>query len=500
MTTSKVSKVLLKRGNTAQNNAYTGVYGELSIDMEANNLRIHDGVLAGGNIVSGAGGSSYTDSNVNAYLTSFDGNIIPSANVLYSLGSTTHWWKDLYLSGNTIHIGGATLSVVGGEIQTSVPISANLTATNITVQGTRIEFASGGYIEESEVLDGSLQPAGYYGIALNSSDDGIISMNALDSNAAVTSSVFVTNVAVQLNVANSIQGGSAHIWYFDNVGGVTFPDSSTQTTAFTGFSGYATDASVTAANIGMKGYVDNAVATSGYSNVQVATYLPTYTGNISAGNITVNTGAYKLGTAAAKISTDDNTSILLTPDTGANALAGVKIGGSGYLLGPNGSRNITLNYGGGSGVVGLQANVTVGTASTSTLTVNGNTVTGNLSATGSITTSGINGKIGYSSGGYVVQSGNASGVVLNTISGNIKLDSVSISTNGTHTVALTNNKLDANDIILVQVQGTEGLDLLTGAYYLTTSTALIYLRNISGSSIGPIAPMLKFIIVKAPGA
>lgn len=161
------------------------------------------------------------------------GNLVPGANVTYSLGSPTAQWKDLYLSGNTIFIGGAQLSVSGGAIQSSLPIAANVTATNITVQGTRIEFASGGYIEESEVFDANAVPLGYYGIALNSSDDGVISMNALDSNAAATSSVFVTNVAVQINVANSIQGGDPQVWYFDNEGGVTFPDATTQTTAYT---------------------------------------------------------------------------------------------------------------------------------------------------------------------------------------------------------------------------------------------------------------------------
>jgi hypothetical protein len=191
------------------------------------------------------------------------GNLIPSANVTYSLGNITHQWKELWVSGNTIHIGGATLSVANGAVQSSLPIAANVTATNITVQGTRIEFASGGYIEESEVLDETLTPAGYYGIALNSSDDGVISMNALDSNAAVTSSVFVTNVAVQLNVANSISGGTAHVWYFDNTGAVTFPDNTVQTTAFTGDT---------------------------YSNVQVQSYLTTngYTNTVNTAAISAN--------------------------------------------------------------------------------------------------------------------------------------------------------------------------------------------------------------------
>jgi len=39
------------------------------------------------------------------------GNILPKANVTYNLGSPTLSWKDLYLSGNTIHLGGAQISV-----------------------------------------------------------------------------------------------------------------------------------------------------------------------------------------------------------------------------------------------------------------------------------------------------------------------------------------------------------------------------------------------------
>ena len=121
----QITKVLLKRGNTIQNNSYRGVYGELSIDMEANALRIHDGVVAGGNVVSGSGGSgSYANSNVKSYLTSFDGNILPSANVTYSLGSSTRQWKDLWVSNNTIYIN-------------SIPLSINNNG-NLTINGNEI--------------------------------------------------------------------------------------------------------------------------------------------------------------------------------------------------------------------------------------------------------------------------------------------------------------------------------------------------------------------------
>ena len=47
------------------------------------------------------------------------GNIIPSANLTYNLGSPTRRFKDLYLSGNTINLGGALLSASGNSVSIS---------------------------------------------------------------------------------------------------------------------------------------------------------------------------------------------------------------------------------------------------------------------------------------------------------------------------------------------------------------------------------------------
>ena len=38
----------LYRGTTAQNNAYTGPAGEITMDTSTNKLRLHDGSTAGG--------------------------------------------------------------------------------------------------------------------------------------------------------------------------------------------------------------------------------------------------------------------------------------------------------------------------------------------------------------------------------------------------------------------------------------------------------------------
>ena len=54
---TKIRTLQLYRGTTAQNNAYTGSAGELTMDTTTNELRLHDGSTAGGHII-GSGGSS----------------------------------------------------------------------------------------------------------------------------------------------------------------------------------------------------------------------------------------------------------------------------------------------------------------------------------------------------------------------------------------------------------------------------------------------------------
>ena len=43
-----IKKVLFRRGNTIQNDNYVGVLGEVSVDIQANTLRVHNGNTAGG--------------------------------------------------------------------------------------------------------------------------------------------------------------------------------------------------------------------------------------------------------------------------------------------------------------------------------------------------------------------------------------------------------------------------------------------------------------------
>jgi hypothetical protein len=49
------TQLQFRRGTTAQNNGFTGAAGEISIDTDSKNLRIHDGSLAGGYEILPAG-------------------------------------------------------------------------------------------------------------------------------------------------------------------------------------------------------------------------------------------------------------------------------------------------------------------------------------------------------------------------------------------------------------------------------------------------------------
>lgn len=63
----------------------------------------------------------YTQTQTGQDLASVTTNIVPASNVTYSLGTANNAWSDLYVSGNTIHLGVTQLSVTAeGQLTTTV--------------------------------------------------------------------------------------------------------------------------------------------------------------------------------------------------------------------------------------------------------------------------------------------------------------------------------------------------------------------------------------------
>jgi hypothetical protein len=103
------------------------------------------GVLVSG-IITSVGGSTGAISNamIATALTGLNisvGNLIPSGNLIQSLGSPTNQFKDLYLANSTIFLGGLQLSDNAGSLSVVTQGgggAGDLTAGNVTITGNLI--------------------------------------------------------------------------------------------------------------------------------------------------------------------------------------------------------------------------------------------------------------------------------------------------------------------------------------------------------------------------
>lgn len=85
-----------------------------------------------------------TDSALYTKLTTVKGDIIPHLDSTYDLGDSTHKWKDLWLSGTTIHLGDTTITNNGSEVAFGRPISANIKVENsMDLQGNSFVDSNG---------------------------------------------------------------------------------------------------------------------------------------------------------------------------------------------------------------------------------------------------------------------------------------------------------------------------------------------------------------------
>jgi len=124
------------------------------IDAKIQVIDIGDVVGADGNSGQllkslGNGNSTWVDAfdstAVSGILSGYAGNIVPSADSTYSLGSPTKKWKDLYLSGNTIYFGDS-VTLSAQQVQ-YIPTSV---ATVVDSASVRALFTSAGDLNYNE--------------------------------------------------------------------------------------------------------------------------------------------------------------------------------------------------------------------------------------------------------------------------------------------------------------------------------------------------------------
>ena len=350
---------------------------------------------------------TYSNSNVNSYLSSYTGTFSPSSLTTSNGGQVT-----AYLTGaigaNVANSGTFTTANVNGTLN-----SATINASSIGNSGTAFSGTSstlsGASQAASFTTSGGGQLTGYLtgAIGANSANSG--AFTTLTSSGALTSQGTITgagqvigyfNGAIGANTANS--GAFTTITATNNITAQTanvYGASLVGNTAVYGAQYYWSNGTTLAATI-----------TGTYSNSNVASYLPTYTGTLSPSSLTTNSGgqvnAYlngaigantansgvfttanvngTLNSATINAATIGNTGAVftgasqtLTGNVNALNFNGGNAATVGYIIANSGTSSISTNTGalqvqGGAGITGniyLGSNVFAGTLSYSDVNI-----------------------------------------------------------------------------------------------------------------------------------
>ena len=262
----------------------------------------------------------YGNANVAVYLASSVGNIIPSANVTYSLGNSTHQWKDLWVSNSTIYINSVPVSVnssntltVGGQVvltngsSAAVSTTGNVSAANITASSavTSATVSASGNIVGGNISTSGNVTGAYIlgngsqitGLPANYGNTQVASylptytgsFASLTGNVTTTANLsagnvlFVSAVGTTLSTTGNITGQQIRGISVSTTGNIISPGNVIAGNVLVENGLISASGNVTGSY-----FVGNGSELTGmYSNSSVASYLPTYTGNITAGNITI---------------------------------------------------------------------------------------------------------------------------------------------------------------------------------------------------------------------
>ena len=231
-----------------------------------------------------------------ANLSAISGNLVPAANLTYDIGTESLRWRDLYLSGNTIYLGAATLGSNGSAItlpsgtrigNTPVATTADVAtiATGVAPKVANVQVTD----ETWTVLDDTAISTGGGYILVNGT--GYISNPQVYVNNVPASAVtFVSNVQLRVQVP-ATAAGTYPLYVINPDGGtaIMVPGIS-----FSGVPAWSTGAGSLATAYEL-GAVNSSLSAS--SNSTVSYYLasgslpPGVSINTAAGTLTGNTEA-----------------------------------------------------------------------------------------------------------------------------------------------------------------------------------------------------------------
>ena len=503
--------------------------------VNANTVTVNTTISAAGNITgNNLIGSTVTGTTVTAIANVVGGNITTSGQVSASGniqgsnlnapgGSVTSYIVSAtgtIQGGNFVTTGSitATGNITGGNVDTGNVHAGNINVDSVVsaignVYGNN--FIGSSLSVTGNVSAGNVAISGTFGAASLSASGNITGGNLLTA-GNVTGGYFFGNgsqlTGITVSAGTSILNGNSNVIVAAN-GAITISSA--------GVSNVATFANTGAYIIGEVSATGNVTGTyllgngafitglpAGYSNADVANYLPTYSGNLVSltgpvittanisGNYFVGNGSLLTGVSASDVSANALTGNILSSNvlyssltqvgnlanlsvTGNATIGNVLTGGivsatgnviGNYILGNgaflsgvitsvaninNGTSNVTVVSSGGNVSVGVG-----GTANVAVFATTGAYVTGEVSATGNIISNYFIGN-GSQLTGVAASSVNANALIGNTLSSNVLYSSL------TQVGTLANLTVTGN---------TVGGNLLTGGLVSATG-------NITGGNI-----------------
>ena len=193
-TTATTTGTIVSGGNIVANSGTTST----SITTGAIILPGSGGIGLGGNVW--AGGTANFGGGGN-----FGGSILPTANVAYDLGSSTLQWRDIWMSGNTLHIGGVNVTA---NVTNGVTISAAINGTPIG----NVTPSTGAFTNLSatgQVTLGNTTVTGLQAIAIGNATPGTAQFTTLGASGASTLNTVTANALQSVAIGNVTPGTAA---------------------------------------------------------------------------------------------------------------------------------------------------------------------------------------------------------------------------------------------------------------------------------------------------
>ena len=429
--------------------------------------------------VASLAGVVYGNANVQAYLPTYTGLLTNLANV-FSVGNIS---TGTYFIGNAAFVTGVRANILTGNT-----LSSNVTLSSLTQVGTLANLSvtgnvatSGNLLTTSQIsATGNITTAGYFignfagnisgNIVVPGANTQVLYNN--NGNAGASSAFafdYATNVmSVGGNIAatNILTNNYLYANGQPFTPGTNYSNANVETYLPT-YSGNVGNLSTTGYIFGNGAFLTGITAGGNYSNANVANYLPTYSGAFTAATVTTTgniSGSYILGNGSQLSGMYSNVNV--------QAFLPIYSGNLGYIqnLTVTGSATAAGNIaagqyfiGNGSQLTGMYGNTNVASYLP---TYTGNIAGGNISITGKITGngSGLTGIVGANVTGTVPQAAYAASSFSATaaVTANTANSATTATTAGTVTTNAQPNITSVGTLTTLSVTGALNAGNITG--------------------------------------